>query len=118
MDIVIPDDDPPTYASLDNVDLQRLAPYGDVRLFTRRAADRPELFERIATAEALINVRAYTALDAEALAHAPKLRMISILGTGTDNVDLATAKSRGVVVTNTPGVGAPSVAELTIGLIL
>jgi phosphoglycerate dehydrogenase-like enzyme len=118
MDIVIPDDDPPTYASLDNVDLRRLAPYGIVRLYTTRAATREELFERIADAEVLINVRAYTALDAEALEHAPKLRLISILGTGTDNVDLVAAKSRGVTVTNTPGVGAPSVAELTIALIL
>src|ERR687891_189226 len=69
-------------------------------------------------AEALINVRAYTLLDDEALQHAPKLRMISILGTGTDNVDLAAAKRRGIVVTNTPGVGAPSVAELTLALLL
>jgi len=100
------------------VDLLRLTPHGDVRLYTQRAADRDELFSRIARAEVLINVRAYTALDAEALEHAPRLRLISILGTGTDNVDLAAARSRGVRVTNTPGVGAPSVAELTIALML
>jgi len=118
MDIVIPDDDPPTYASPDNVDLQRLAPYGSVQLYTQRSASREELFGRLAEAEVVINVRAYTALDAEALQHAPKLRLISILGTGTDNVDLVAAKAKGVTVTNTPGVGAPSVAELTLGLIL
>jgi D-3-phosphoglycerate dehydrogenase len=61
-------------------------------------------------------VRAYTALDDEALSHAPALKVVSILGTGTDNVDLEAAKRRGITVTNTPGVGAPSVAELTIGL--
>jgi phosphoglycerate dehydrogenase-like enzyme len=44
--------------------------------------------------------------------------MVSILGTGTDNVDLEAARRRGITVTNTPGVGAPSVAELTLGLIL
>jgi phosphoglycerate dehydrogenase-like enzyme len=118
MNIVIPDDYPPTYASLDQPDLVRLAPYGSVQLHTTRAADRAELFGRLAAAEVLINVRAYTALDDEALAAAPILKMISILGTGTDNVDLAAAKRRGVTVTNTPGVGAPSVAELTFGLIL
>jgi phosphoglycerate dehydrogenase-like enzyme len=118
MDIVIPDDDPPTYAGLEQADLRRLAPYGTVRLYTKRAADRLELFARLADAEAVINVRAYTALDAEALEHAPKLRLISILGTGTDNVDLGAARLRGVTVTNTPGVGAPSVAELTVGLML
>jgi phosphoglycerate dehydrogenase-like enzyme len=118
MQIVIPDDFPPTYASLDQPDLRRLAPYGTIELHTTRAADRPELFARIARAEVLINVRAYTALDDEALAAAPSLKLVSILGTGTDNVDLVAAKGRGITVTNTPGVGAPSVAELTVGLLL
>ena len=118
MYIVVPDDFPPTYASLEQPDLVRLKPFGEVVLHTTRAADRAELFERIGQAEVLINVRAYTLLDDEALSHAPRLRLISILGTGTDNVDLAAARQRGVVVTNTPGVGAPSVAELTLGLIL
>ncbi len=117
MHIVIPDDYPPTYASLEQVDLQRLASYGTVELHITRASDRAELFERIAPAEVVINVRAYTALDDEAFSHAPALKMVSILGTGTDNVDLEAAKRRGVTVTNTPGVGAPSVAELTIGLL-
>ncbi|MBV9173310.1 MAG: D-2-hydroxyacid dehydrogenase family protein [Chloroflexi bacterium] len=117
MRIVIPDDDPPTYASLDQPDLCRLAPH-EVILHTTRAASRPELFDRLSSADAIINVRSYTQLDEEALDHASNLKLISILGTGTDNVDLAAAKRRGIIVTNTPGVGAPSVAELTIGLIL
>src|SRR5947209_20474813 len=94
MEIVIPDDYPPTYASLEQPDLVRLQAYGTVRLHTTRAADREELFARIAEAEVLINVRAYTALDAEALSRAPALKLISILGTGTDHVDLATAQQR------------------------
>ena len=40
------------------------------------------------------------------------------MGVGVDNVDLQAAKSRGVVVTNTPGANSASVAELTVGLIL
>jgi phosphoglycerate dehydrogenase-like enzyme len=118
MNIVIPDDFPPMYATLNQPDLRRLAAYGSVMLYTTRAADRAELFDRLATAEVLINVRAYTLLDDDALAHAPRLRMVAILGTGTDNVDLTAARRRGVTVTNTPAVGAPSVAELTIGLLL
>ena len=118
MDIVIPDDYPPTYATLEQPDLQRLAAYGSVRLHTSRAVDRADLFGRIVTADVIINVRAYTLLDDEAFQHAPRLKLISILGTGTDNVDLEAATRRGVSVTNTPGVGAPSVAELTVGLIL
>jgi phosphoglycerate dehydrogenase-like enzyme len=118
MHCVIPDDDPPTYASLDQPDLVRLAPYATVALHTTRAADRDELFGRLADADVVINVRAYTRFDEEALAHAPKLKLISILGTGTDNVDLQAATARGITVTNTPGVGAASVAELTLGLLL
>ena len=118
MDIVIPDDFPPTYESLEQTDLRRLAGYGTVRLHTSRAADRDELFARLATAEVAINVRAYTVFDDELLERAGKLKLISILGTGTDNVDLAAARLRGVTVTNTPAVGAPSVAELTLGLML
>ncbi len=118
MDIVIPDDFPTTYASLDQADLQRLRPYGNVRLHTTRAADRQELFERLAEADVVINVRAYTKLDNEVFTRAPRLKLVSILGTGTDNVDLEGARARGITVTNTPGVGAPSVAELTLGLIL
>ena len=116
--IVIPDDFPPAYGSAEQEDLRRLAPYGPVTLYDTRFADRAEFFRRIAPAHVVINVRAYSLFDDEALAQAPNLRMISILGTGTDNVDLEAAARRGVVVTNTPGVGAPSVAELSLGLML
>ncbi|HET8628871.1 MAG TPA: NAD(P)-dependent oxidoreductase, partial [Thermomicrobiales bacterium] len=95
-----------------------LAPYGEVTVWTTRFADRAEFFERNAPADIVLNVRSYCIFDEEAFDRAPDLKMISILGTGTDNVDLAAATRRGIVVTNTPGVGAPSVAELTIGLIL
>ena len=118
MEIVVPDDYPPTYASLDQPDLARLRPFGAVSLHTTRAVDRSELFNRIEPADVIINVRAYTTLDDEAFSHSPRLRMVSILGTGTDNVDLTAATRRGITVTNTPGVGAPSVAELTVALML
>jgi hypothetical protein len=44
--------------------------------------------------------------------------MISILGTGTDNVDLEEARRRGIVVSNTPAINHVAVAELCIGLLL
>jgi phosphoglycerate dehydrogenase-like enzyme len=119
MHVVVPDDYPPTYGGPEQADLARLTAAGvEVTVHATRAATRQELFARLAGADAIINVRAYTQLDDEAFANAPRLRMVSILGTGTDNVDLAAAARRGIVVTNTPGVGAPSVAELTIGLLL
>ena len=49
---------------------------------------------------------------------APKLRLISRVGIGLDNVDLLAARERGIEVTYTPEAPAPAVAELTIGLML
>src|SRR5262245_6707462 len=115
--IVVPDDFPISYGSVDHPDLARLQSYGDVVTHTTRFADRDEFFGRIAEADVVINVRAYSRFDDEALAKAPCLKMISVQGVGTDNIDLDAAKSRGVVVTNTPGVNAVSVAEMTIGLV-
>lgn len=58
------------------------------------------------------------AIDAAALAAADSLQVIARYGIGTNNVDLAAAAERGIVVTNTPGANARSVAELTVALLL
>jgi D-3-phosphoglycerate dehydrogenase len=57
-------------------------------------------------------------VDRQALAAADRLRVIARYGVGVDGVDLAAARERGIVVTNTPGANAVSVAELTIVMIL
>ena len=54
----------------------------------------------------------------EALSDCPKLKVISRYGAGYDRVDLAAAGAKGIKVTNTPGVNAEAVGELTFGLIL
>jgi D-3-phosphoglycerate dehydrogenase len=46
------------------------------------------------------------------------LKVISRYGTGVDNVDIAAAQERGVIVCKTPGVNAQAVAELAITLLL
>ena len=48
----------------------------------------------------------------------PSLRVVANFGVGYDNVDLAAATERGVVVTNTPDVLTEATAELTIALLL
>jgi D-3-phosphoglycerate dehydrogenase len=57
-------------------------------------------------------------ITAEALNSANRLKVIARYGVGVDNVDLAAAAARGIVVTNTPGANSASVAEMTVGLIL
>lgn len=73
-------------------------------------------------AELLPGVDGYIAgldtIDAAALDAADSLRVIARYGVGVDNVDLKAARERGIVVTNTPGANARSVAELAVELIL
>ncbi len=57
-------------------------------------------------------------IDANALKHADKLKVIARYGVGLDAVDLETAKKMGITVTYTPGANSASVAELTVALIL
>jgi D-3-phosphoglycerate dehydrogenase len=56
--------------------------------------------------------------NAELLAAAPRLRVLTKLGVGVDNIDADAAGELGVSVCNAPGGNANAVAELTVGLIL
>ncbi len=71
----------------------------------------------LAAAEALV-VRSATRVTAELIERAPKLLVVGRAGVGVDNVDLDAATRRGILVMNTPGGNAPSVAEHTVALLL
>ncbi len=57
-------------------------------------------------------------IDGAVLDAAPGLRIVANIAVGFDNIDLAAARARGVVVTNTPDVLTEATADLTWGLIL
>ncbi len=57
-------------------------------------------------------------MTARAIASADKLRIISKLGVGYETIDIDAATENGIVVTNTPGVGADAVSEFTLSLML
>jgi glyoxylate reductase len=58
-------------------------------------------------------------IDADVIASAPPaLKMIANFGAGVNHIDLAAAKTRGILVTNTPGVFTDDTADLTMALIL
>ena len=78
--------------------------------------ERAELLAAVAEAEGLI-VRS-DIVDAEVLAAAPQLKIVVRAGAGYDNIDLAAATARGVVVMNTPGQNANAVAELALGMLI
>src|SRR5580704_18901198 len=71
----------------------------------------------LADADALI-VRSATRVTDALMAQAPKLRIVGRAGVGVDNIDLEAATRRGIVVTNTPGGNAASVAEHALALML
>ena len=111
--IVIPDDAPPVMSLSDAVRQLRDCEH---RLYTTLPADSRDLVARIGDADAVINIRSSTRFTADVLAESPRLRLISIWGTGTDHVDLGAAKARGIAVSNTPAVSAVAVAEHAISL--
>ena len=115
--IVVPDDFPAAFTGSSAE--PRLRGLGTVTVHTERGADQEaELIRRIGDAEVVVNIRAHARFTDRVLAGCPSLRLISIWGTGTDNVDLAACRTRGVAVTNTPGVNAHAVAEHTLALML
>jgi D-3-phosphoglycerate dehydrogenase len=73
--------------------------------------------DEIRDADALV-VRSATKVTAKLLEGAGRLRVIGRAGVGVDNVDLDAATQKGVVVMNTPGGNAVSVAEHTLALML
>src|SRR5215468_4607716 len=80
-------------------------------------ADRPALLSALADVDAVI-VRSATSIDAEALARAPKLRVVARAGVGLDNVDVEAATKAGVMVVNAPSSNTVSAAEHAVGLLL
>ena len=71
----------------------------------------------LADADALL-VRNAVKVDAALLAKAPRLKVVGRAGVGVDNLDLDAATAAGVLVMNTPGGNAASVAEHTLALML
>jgi len=115
--IAVPDDFPSVFEGTPAH--ERAKKLGELRLHTTRGADdEAELIRRIDRARVAINIRAHARFTEGVFAACRNLKMVSIWGTGTDNVDLDAAGRHGVTVTNTPGVNAFAVAEHTLALML
>ena len=81
------------------------------------ALSRDQLLDRVRDKHGLLCVVTDT-IDSRIIKAGSQLRVIANIAVGYDNIDIATAKKHGIVVTNTPEVLTESVAELTWGLIL
>jgi glyoxylate reductase len=79
---------------------------------------QPELVEAMKEAEILVPTVS-DRIDTRTLVQAgPNLKLIANFGAGVDHIDVETARQRGVIVTNTPGVLTEDTADMTMALIL
>jgi len=83
----------------------------------RNGIDAQELLEAAGDYHALI-VRGRTKLTAQVFDAAKKLKVVGRAGVGVDNIDLAAAQAKGVIVVNSPTATTIAVAEHTLALML
>ena len=114
--VVVPDDYPPVLGP--SAAFRSLEARAQVGYHPSLPPSAEVLVERIGKAEAVVNIRSSVGFDEEVFVRCPRLRALSLWGTGTDHVDLEAAARHGVAVTNTPGVSAVAMAEHALALML
>ncbi|MEQ8805501.1 MAG: D-glycerate dehydrogenase [Rhodospirillales bacterium] len=83
-----------------------------------KAMTKAQLIAAVANADVLVPT-VTDRIDAAILAQAgERLRLVANYGTGVDHIDLATARQRGITVTNTPDVLTEDTADMTMALFL
>jgi glycerate dehydrogenase len=103
-------------ATLDPGDnsFDEIAAFGPLEVHARTAADL--VVDRARGAEIVLTNK--TVLNGASFEELPDLRMVGVLATGVNVVDMAAAARRGVVVCNVPGYSVPSVAQHVFALLL
>ena len=98
---------------------ERMRELFDVRLNPDdHRPDRAELLAMMRDSDVLVPALS-DRIDAPLLAEAgPDLKLIANYGAGVDHIDVAAARERGVLVSNTPGVLTEDTADMTMGLII
>lgn len=95
---------------------------GLARLAGRFTIDAPAKFDEAKKREAFAAADAVIVrnlgIDAALMDASPKLRVIAKHGAGVDNIDIAAATARGVVVASVPGGNADAVAEAAVAMML
>ncbi|SPE36641.1 D-isomer specific 2-hydroxyacid dehydrogenase, NAD-binding [Candidatus Sulfopaludibacter sp. SbA6] len=116
MRVSIPDDAPPVLAT--SAVWPDLARRAELDYHDTLPGSEDRLIERIGAAELVLNIRSSSKFSERVFEACPRLRLVSLWGTGTDHVDLPAAARHGVTITNTPGVSAISIAEHALALLL
>ena len=113
--LVVPDDEPPVLAGTPLEERSR-ALADQVEWHFTRPGSEAETIARIKDSEAIINIRSSVQFTRNVLNACPRLKLLSVWGTGVDHVDLAAAAELGITVANTSGYGAPYVSEHALAL--
>ncbi len=93
---------------------QPLLELGPTQVYER--STRQEAMQRCRDAQVVITNK--VVFDKEVMNVLPQLRYIGVSATGFNIIDIATAKEKGIVVTNVPTYGTASVAQMTFALLL
>lgn len=93
---------------------EELAALGELTVYDRTAPE--EVAARIAGAEIILTNK--VVISAEVFDRCPALRLICVLATGYNIIDLAAARAHGVTVCNIPGYSTDAVAQMTFALLL
>lgn len=96
--------------------VQELRSYPAIEVVERHQLTADELRRAVAACAGLL-VRSQTEVSRALIEAGSELRVIGRAGAGVDNIDVAAATERGVLVMNTPGANAQAAAELTVGLL-
>jgi glycerate dehydrogenase len=91
-----------------------LAALGELTVYDRTPADC--ILQRIGDAEAVYTNK--TPLTADTIEASPQLKFIGVLATGYNVVDIAAARTRGILVCNVPTYGTAAVAQFAIAMLL
>lgn len=87
--------------------------FGDYKEF--ETSTKEEVIERIKDADIIITNKAK--VDAEAMAHASKLKLVCVAATGMNNIDLDAAKAKGILVKNVSAYSTDAVAQHTFAML-
>ena len=93
-----------------------LKEFGDITVYDRTPKDLPTILSRIGDAEIVLENKMN--MSREVMDGCPNLKYIGELATGYNNVDIAAAKEKGIVVSNIPSYSTQSVAQLAFALLL
>ncbi|MFD1538451.1 2-hydroxyacid dehydrogenase [Nonomuraea guangzhouensis] len=107
-----------TRPTLPGTGLERLGQFAEVRLWPDDVNPTPDQLRDLLTGADALLCQNSDRVDAAVLEAGERLRVLALPSAGYDGTDVAAARARGIIVTNTPGVLHETTADLAFALIL